>query len=218
MKRFNEKEAKAEIKRFEDSALWFCPLIKDAEPQPVGDNVLDYAILAKGRCAFSQSGFGSKGDSAEAFVYDAAGKTRWNVLDGIERLPKLLRAVAKRGSVADKMMVRFIRGFGESGSPGPVLCLFSHARDDFSGRPISSLRASQPGADEKLLNERRWRRAVLLTAEGGRYLADSYPDPEADLIWLHNSGRLILGKYEWSGETRPRTRRVHLWQMDVKPR
>jgi len=204
--------------RKEPRTLWFCPLGKGEEPQLLRDNVLDYAILARGRCAFSMSGYGSKGDSAEAFVYDVQGKAAWNVLDGIERLPKLLRAVAKRESVADKMMVRFVRGFGQTGSPGPVLCLFRHFQQDnaahFSGSSFSQWSAPH----EKPWKEHRWQRAVLLTAEGGRYLADSYPDAEADLIWLHNSGKLILGKYEWSGETRPRTRRIQLWQMDVEPK
>ena len=202
--------------RSEPRRLWLCPLRKDAEPLAIGDNVLDFAIMASGRCAFSVSGFGAKGDSAEAFVYAPATKTKWNVLDGVERLPRLMRAVAKRESVADKMTVRFVRGFGEQDTPGPVLCLFSHARDDLSGRPIPSLAAPRGIADPKPIDERRWRHAILLTPEGDRYLADTYPDPEADLIWLHNSGRLIVGKHEWSGETEPQRRQTHLWQMDVK--
>ena len=41
-----------------------------------------------------------------------------------------------------------------------------------------------------------WRRAVILTSDGERYMTDLFREGNVpDIIWLHNSGKVIMGRY-----------------------
>jgi hypothetical protein len=76
--------------------------------------------------------------SSDAFVYDVETGQYWNILDDIERLPKLDRDIAQKSYVSDTMAVRLIRGFGSSRDAAAVLSLFSHSRFDLRAAALSA--------------------------------------------------------------------------------
>jgi len=173
--------------RRKDNSLWFSPLKKDEKPIRLAKHVMSsYEILAAGKCVFAASGFGPKQDSQEAFVYDAAEGKAWNVLEGVQRLPKLDPQLAGKGYVEDKMTVRLVQGFGKPTRGRLVLVLFSHRRGD--------LRSFVMGPS---LRRQVWRRTVLLTSDGKRYETSVLRDQSRpDRIWLHNSGRIVIRTYK----------------------
>ncbi len=169
------------------SPFWLAKLQDATSPAQVADGVTDFALLGDGNCIYVTAGHGTRKESCEAFFYARRDKSAWNVLDGVQRLPELTSELAGKNYIADRMTVRLVEGFG---SPSPVvLCLFEHSRSDARA---FALPGEGPAIEPKI-----WRRAVLVTSGGERYLADLFPHGQRpDRLWLHNSGRLILGTTE----------------------
>ena len=188
------------------SSFWWTPLRVNAEPRLLGEKVLSFEMLHEGRCVFAAAGYGTRFESSEAFVYDPYTQRAWNVLDGVERLPRLDPYFLDKNYVQDKMTVRFIDGFGRRHEQ-LVLCLFLHHRWD--------MRALLPG--EKKLKEETWNRAVILTATGRRYMTDVLRQGNVpDAITLHNSGRIILERYKWLPTASGKRRKTELSILDLR--
>ena len=173
------------------STLWWARLRRNEEPRLLAEQPGDFEILGKTRVVYLTSSYAQNGATSEAFVYDVDTGKSWNVLDNLERLPKLDAEIARRGYVWDRMTIRLVRGFGSSGYPALVFSLFSHSRDD--------IRAAAFLPDR--LPSQHWRRALLLSAQGDRCTVD-IPEPDSFAkLWLHNSGKLLVAENVWSGST-----------------
>lgn len=108
----------------------------------------------------------------------------WNVLDGVARLPELELELAEKNYVQDQMNVRLITGFGNQ-SP-IVLCLYEHFRGDMRSLVLPN--------EEKTVKKDLWRRAVVVTSEGKRFMTGLFRERRMpDILWLHNSGTLMIG-------------------------
>ncbi|MEW6363566.1 MAG: hypothetical protein AB1714_02885 [Acidobacteriota bacterium] len=187
----------------EPGALWLMELSQGKAPQLMATGVTDFAVLDAGNCVLATAGHGHRGLSTEAFFLAQGDKTMWNVLDGVDRMPELDKELAVKDYVDDKMSVRLIKDFGGGEHGGLVLCLFTHVRGD-----MRSLIAPVQG---KPLERETWRRAVILSSEGHRYMIDILRDATlSDQIWFHNSGRVIMADYLWNSSGPSTERKVQL--------
>jgi hypothetical protein len=190
--------------RGELTPLWIVPFKDPRKTESIATGVTDFTMLGNGNAVFVTAEQGSKRATsanrrhAEAFFRARADGTSWNVLEGVERLPKLDKAVADADFVADRLTVRLIDGFGTSKHQPLVVCLCEHERGD--------RRAFVP-PDGKVVESVTWRRALVITSDGRRCLTPLFREGSLpDHIWLHKSGKLITGTYVWpeplSGERR----------------
>jgi hypothetical protein len=147
----------------------------------------------------------------EAFFYARADRSTWNVLEGVERLPKLGEAFAEADFIEDIFRVRIIEGFGASMHEPAVICLLEHHRGD---RRAFALPSEGPA-----LKSETWRRAILIGRAGKRSLMPLFQDRNLpDRIWLHHSGKVISGTYVWDESTGDRKRQMQLsGSMAQKP-
>jgi hypothetical protein len=176
-------------------------------PQLVATGVADFAMLDRGNFVFVTGGHGRKGAFSEAFFHSAREKTARNVLDGVERLPELDKVFVDKHYVEDRQTIRLIDGFGDHDSL--VLCLFSHLRQD--------RRALHVPVEGKTLQMMTWGRAVILTSAGERYMTDIFHERNPpDLIWLHNSGRIITGAHLWQSTGSIRDRKVYVNEVTIR--
>ena len=191
----------------EPSNFWFGPLRENQNPTQVASAVTDFEMFHEETCVLVTTGHGPKKISLEAFVYDHKSKTAWNVLDGIERLPPLGTEFTGRDYIEDKMTVRLVPGHGSGQQGQLVLCLASQVRED--------RRALAFPPQEKRLKTERWSRAILVSANGWRMVTDILANGMMpDAIWLHNSGKIIIGEHKWTaGEARPK---IQLRRIDLK--
>jgi hypothetical protein len=201
--------------RGEPSPLWIVPIKEPGKAESIATEVTDFTILGQWNVVFVTVGQGRKGasskarDHAEAFFHAHADKTSWNVLEGVERLPKLDKAFAEADFVVDRMMVRLIEGFGSNRNDPLMVCLCEHHRADSRALSLQS--------DEKLLPSVTWRRAVVITHEGRRSLTPFFREGNLpDQIWLHKSGKLITGTYVWNESESGRKRRVQLSESTLQ--
>jgi hypothetical protein len=193
----------------EPSSLWLIPFNQPGKLERIQATVTGFALLRGGVCAFVTSGHGPKGESFEAFLYSHQGKFMWNMLDDVERLSELDRQVADKDYVEDKMTVRLIDGFGGLEHGSLMICLFSRFRGD--------MRAYIGASQGKRLEPTTWRRALILTSSGERYMTDLFREGSlADQIWAHNSGRIVVGNYAWPSPGSRRERKVKLTQIDLE--
>ncbi len=193
----------------EPSSFWQTALSGDQKPELAATGVTDFVMLGGGNCIFTSAGHGRTGLSSEPFFRIHKDKTLWNVLEGVDRLPELDKEFADKVYVEDRMSVRLIEGFGGDSRNWLALCLLTHFRGDMrsGGFPVQ----------EKPLKPTTWRRAVLLTTDGQRYMTDLFRDGNVpDCIWLHNSGRVIIGNYIWKTSGSIRERMVQLSETTVR--
>lgn len=175
------------------SSLWLVKAENPATPELVDPAATDFTVLGSGNILFATDGHGAKKSSTEVFFRAHGDKATWNVLDGVSRLPELGQKLAEKRYIEDRMTVRQIPGFG-SGAP-IALCLFWHYRAD--GRSFISMKDIEEG---KTIESQTWRRALIVTSRGDRYLTDLFREGGIpDIIWLQNSGLLITG-YKRAGQ------------------
>ena len=170
-------------------SLWFAPLDAGAEPRRLSDQVRDYEVLGSGRCLFTATSTGRKGNffsaSFETYVYEDRKNAVWNVLDGLLRLEPLSAELAAKPYVEDRMSVRLLRSFGSPARASLVLASFDHFRHDMRSSPI--------GFNERAVQNERWRQEMVVSGDGRRFALD-LPEQKfdgAEQLWLHNSGTLI---------------------------
>ena len=170
----------------EPSPFWLVKAEEITIPEQVTPIVEDFTILEGGNCVFSTPSLGAKRASSESFFRAFNDKSMWNVLDGVTRLPALEREFAEKDFVEDQMTVRLVPSLG-SGSP-IVLCLFQHSRSDMRSPTFGLTFPTK----ETTIKRELWRRAVILTSTGKRYMTSLYPEGLVPpIIWLHRSGILF---------------------------
>jgi hypothetical protein len=177
------------------STLWWARVGRNEQPQLLAEEPAGFELLGKQRVAYVTSREGMNNTrSSDAFVYDVEAGQYWNVLDGIERLPKLDADIAQKSYLSDTMAVRLIRGFGSSRYAAAVLSLFSLTRFD--------MRAAAPSArvlpTERMLTQ-QWHAAILLSEQGTRCTVEMANLDFSASLWLHNSGKLLTARDERSG-------------------
>ena len=189
----------------EPSAFWQMELKQGSKPQLMATGVTDFAMLDGGNCVLATAGHGPRGVSAEGFFLIHGDKTMWNILEGVDRLPELGKEFADAPYVEDKMSLRLVEGFGSGNHGKLVFCLFTHFRGD--------MRSLQ----DKALERKTWRRAIILGSAGHRYATDALREGTLpDQIWFHNSGRLIKVSYQWKPRGSSSEREVQLSETTVR--
>lgn len=192
--------------------LWIGQLRKNTHFQSVRNKIVDFRLLDRGRCVYvttstdpkdrTATGFFSDNKSKKkAFYLDANTKCAWNVLSGV----KSMEHSTNEKYIIDKTSVRLICGIGSSRYPSSIICLFSH--DHADPRPLV-----EPPA--KYLPWQTWRRTILVTSDGQRYETSILRDWQSptNRVWLHNSGRVVIGIGEW---TKQNTRDVFQTKLSV---
>jgi hypothetical protein len=201
----------------EPSPLWLVPFKDSKKIESLADGVTDFAMLGYGNTVYVnvekpvKRAFAESRRHDEAFFHARADRLTWNVLEGVERLPKLGEAFTEADFIEDIFRVRLIEGFGASKHEPAVICLFEHRRGDRRA-------FAQPGEGPALKSE-TWRRAILIGRAGKRSLMPLFQDRNLpDRIWLHHSGNVISGTYVWDESTGDRKRQVQLsGSMAQKP-
>ena len=181
----------------DEHPLWITGMKQPSSPELVTPEVSHFAILQQGNCVYTTPGHGKNKTSSEAFFRVQRDKTTWNVLDSVERLPKLGTQFVDKNYIKDRMRIRVVDGFGTPGSL--ALCVFSHVRSDMRSAPVFQFQNKQS------LEPMTWKRAVILTSDGQRYMTSLFRDGNVpEIIWLHNSAKVIWGKRFWqlSGSTK----------------
>jgi hypothetical protein len=202
--------SKAEV-----SPLWVMPLSEPRKADVVATDVTDFALLGKGNVVYVTEASRRQQPSddrrqAAAFFSARADKSSWNVLDGVERLPPLPKALANNDVITDRMMMQLVEGTGSGQHEPLALCLCAHYRGD--------LRALIRG-QERVLEPVTWRRALLIGHDGRRCLTPLFrEDRQPDQIWLHNSGSVLTGTYVWEEGAAERKRQVRLSECAVQMR
>ena len=193
----------------EPSSFWLTSLSRGQKPELVATGVTDFVVLGGGNGVFSSAGHGRKGLSSEAFFRIYKDATLWNVLEAVDRLPALDKEFAEKAYIEDRMSVRLIEAFGGDSRTRLALCLFTHFRGD--------MRSLALPVQEKPLETTTWRRAVLLTTDGQRYMTDLFRDGNLpDQIWLHNSGRVIMANHLWTSAGSRRERKLQLFETTLR--
>ncbi|MBX9789765.1 MAG: hypothetical protein K2Y37_12680 [Pirellulales bacterium] len=172
------------------SPLWMMPFKRPEQVEKLEASVVDFAMLGDGNSLVVTAGHGRDGDSMEAFFHKRSDKSTWNLLEGIERLPPLSAEFAGVKSIDDRMTVRLIDSFGSHPQRSQVLCIASQFRHD---------RDSGPRLGKRLAFE-KWQRALLVTSDGQRQLTSLFretmlttPGVLPEWLWLHDSGRIVVG-------------------------
>jgi hypothetical protein len=194
--------------QLEPSSFWLTSLSQGQKPELVATGVTDFVVLGGGNSVFSSDGHGRKGNSSESFFRNHKEKALWNVLEAVDRLPALDKEFAEKEYIEDKMSVRLIEAFGGNSHTRLALCLFTHFRGDMrSARPVQ----------EKPLKPTTWRRTLILTSDGQRYMTDLFREGNLpDQIWLHNSGRVIAANSLWTSAGSRTERKLQLFQTVLR--
>jgi hypothetical protein len=198
----------------EPSPLWLVPFKDSKKTEPIANDVTDFAMLGYGNTVYVTVEKPAKRDLSErkrrneAFFYTRSERSSWNVLEGVERLPKLGEALAEASFIQDSLTIRIIEGFGASKHEPAVICLFEHHRGDGRARILSM---------EEALKSVTWRRAILIGRDGKRSLTPLFRDGNLpDQIWLHHSGKVITGTSVWNEANGERKRQVQLSESTVE--
>jgi hypothetical protein len=187
--------------RMEPSPFWLMCLKQDQPAELSATGVIDFAILNSGNCVFTSVEDKQSG-SSEAWFRNYQSKAKWNVLDGVRRLPDLDKEFAGKNYITDKMTTRLIEGFGGNKNNPFALCIFEHNRLD--------MRQMMVALPQHRLADITWRRAVLMTSTGERYMTDIFREGNIpDNVWVHNSGKIFTGAYIYS----PTGRKIHLSEI-----
>lgn len=181
------------------SPLWIVPLNEPQKTEPIANGVTDFSLLDQGNVAFVTLEHKDEHEVPphrrhyETHFYSRAGKTTWNVFDGIERLPRLDQRLAQADYIEDRQSVRLIEGFGTNRHSPFVVCFFSHHRND--------LRANPMPVNGVTLKPENWRCAIAVEHDGKRSLVPLFREGNMpEKIWLHKSGKLITGNYDFASQ------------------
>lgn len=174
--------------------LWLLAMNGDTTPKRVAENITGFSLLDGGSSILVSSGHGHLGKSSEAVFRSNDGKTSWNLLDGVPRLPELPQQLKDQESIQDQLSIQLVEGSGKGRRL--TLGIFTQARGDLH---------SGLGERDHVPHE-RWRRAILLDSDGNRYLTDQLRGDGSppDRIWLHDSRRLVMTKHLWGTGSWPR--------------
>ncbi len=189
------------------SPLWITPKGQSTKPEVIARGTIDFAMLGQGNVVFVTDEHEGKREPhkrhVKALIHEQEANTRWDVLEGVERLPELAKEYANANYIEDSMKVRLIESFGSEQKKPMVLSLFEHRQNDLRSNP-SIMRA-------KRVQWGTWRRAITITHDGQRSMTPLFRTGDLpEQFWLHHSGALVTGKYVWSGAEAARQRQVQL--------
>lgn len=197
------------------SPLRIVPFTDPQKMESIATGVTDFAMLRQGNAVFvTEADAGGHPSSenrrrAEAYFHAHADQSSWNVLEGVERLPKLDKEFADAGYVVDSLTIHLIEGFGTSRHEPVVVCLCEHRRQDG--------RARRTPSNGKVLQPVTWRRALVVTGDGRRSLTPLFREGRLpDRVWLHKSGILVTGNYIWHESPSGRKRLVQLSESTLQ--
>jgi hypothetical protein len=199
----------------EPSRLWVVPFKDAKKAESIANDVTDFTMLGYGNTIYVTVEKPAKRDlsesrrRAEAFFCVRAERSTWNVLEGVERLPRLGEAFVEATFIQDSLSIRLVEGFGGGKHEPAALCQFEHHRGDRRALVLPS--------DGPALKSVTWRRAILVTRDGKRSLTPLFQHQNPpDQIWLHNSGKMISGVYTWDESTADRKRQVHITETTLE--
>lgn len=194
--------------RGEPSTYWIAPNRDPEKPERLSADVTDFALLSRGHGVFVTAPR-KKRILSEAWGYAPQAPSKWNILDGVERLPPLDQEFIDADYIADRMTIQLVDSCGQPNSDSLVLCMFTHNRGD--------QRALTPLTETKTLKSVVWRRSIVLTSAGQRYsIPAMFEGNPPDQIWLHHSGRIIQGRYQWVTVGDQRMRQIQLTGSDLR--
>src|SRR5262249_52295499 len=146
------------------SPFWLAAVEPHEQPQPIATLVTAFTMLGKGNALFVATGYGHKETSSEAFVLDRGRKATWNLLEDVKRLPALDKKFADKDYIEDRLIVRPLESFGTNDHEPLAFCLLTHSRGD--RRAFAGL---GPRPSDRL-DSISWRRAMVVTTTGERYM------------------------------------------------
>jgi hypothetical protein len=191
------------------SDLWIIALERDARPELVASGVTDVVMMGAGTCVFRSAVFGHNPCWEEAYFRTRSAKVAWNLLEGVQRLPRLAKEFAESESAREEMSVKLVGGFGGPSRHARALGFFRNTQRDLEAR----VGAERP-PHRKRLADATWQRLVVVTAEGQRYMTDLLrEDNPPEELWFHNAGRVLMGRHSW---TETGLRRVHLVETSLE--
>lgn len=168
--------------------LWVSRLNQPPRPELISSKVKDFAMLSGGNVIFTSANYPYE-VATEAFVHTNQQGVRWNVLDDVPLYPPLDQNFAGKNHVLENIHVRLTQNIGLSSNL--VLCSFSFSRQD--RRDFLAL--SEPIGEKRLL-PLNWNRTIVITSKGERFMTPLFREGSfPEQIWLHNSGKVVTGKY-----------------------
>ena len=191
--------------------LWINRMDTGGALEQIATNVTSFALLRGGGCVVVTPDPGGVRSHVEAF-FCPRGNPRWNVLDGVERLPVLAPALGSKDYVEDSFRIDLVSGRGGTGSARAVLCMATHTRCDMRSMPLS------PSPISSFVPSLLWRRAVVVTDTGKRQMTPLFREGALpDMIWFHHGGTVVAGSYSWTQEGSKSRRRVGLMAYHLSP-
>lgn len=203
-----------------ENALWFAPLRTGAVPELVAHPVHDHGVLAGGRIVFvsaradAGAGAGNEDPPHTAYVWDAADKTTWDVMEGIDGLPPLDPEQRRASGTKDQRWIGLHVGRGHDADGRLALAVVVHDRRDPRDSPLTSATV------EDYVPPARKHQFVLLTSAGERAVGavpGTLRDPAEYPIWrLGHDGWLLLGR--WSNNPIAGQIQIDAVRLRVQPR
>ncbi|MEI8122674.1 MAG: hypothetical protein WCI20_11515, partial [bacterium] len=182
-------------------ALWINHLDTGGALEQVATNVTSFALLRGGGLVVVTPEPDGTRSHSEALFFPRR-SPRWNILDGIERLPALDPALTNKDYVEDSFRIDLIPGRGGFEPIRAVLCVATHTRHDMRSIPFSSALCAPT---------QLWRRVLVVTDTGKRQLTPLFREGAfPDLIWFHHGGTVLAGSYCWEPNGSKSRRRVGL--------
>jgi hypothetical protein len=183
-----------------------------AEPILVSTSATDCILLTGGDCIYTTARLEPHGQKDEAWFRVGDGSVAWNLLEGIESLPPLSKSLADKSYVRDSMEINLQDVFGSNRHPTLTLCRFEHHQSDMRALALPT------EEEEEHLGNRLWRRTMVVSRDRRillPVLRGISEEDRPDVLWLHSSGRLIVGYYLWSGGGE-RRRTIRLRAIEVE--
>jgi len=182
--------------------LWVKKL-RGNEPAVLLATNCEFELVGERGCAWTQFREGAL--LPDAFFYDVHAGNQWNVFADLPVWARMAAALrdtnAYAGFGAGPMSsTRLVAGFGSQRYLPKVLCAFTQTgivADNMTRMPVQRLN-------------------MLLTSQGRRYqihLPASVGELPMSQAWLHNSGKLVIGKDEYDAASRAHWR---LYLVDLK--
>jgi hypothetical protein len=171
----------------------------------LGNNVSGIEVLRAGRCLVTFTEPVIEREWQSAWFVNAETKETWDLIEGLADAPI---AFEPRSYMHNSMKLRVVPGAGTGALGTAALCVYSHLRMDM-----------RPYIARDRQDTRQWKQALLVTAEGKRYIMEGGDWREPEWSWLHHSGHLVLGarrrEPEALAERRPA--RVSLSGFELAP-
>lgn len=191
------------------TSFWVTELRAGAAPRQLGGAVTDFEMLNDGNSITVTSDYGNEIRSVEATFHPAHGSRSWDLMEGVGWLPPLDDFYKDKG-VWDMKSMDLVRGSGRDPRKERVLAVFRQTRTMWSaGIPDPDYHSLEAPPEFGLGGLSG---ALVIDGDGKRGMTDLFREVDMpdDELWMHHSGRLIMGRFSWKGEEEARPRQVEL--------